>query len=325
MGSVSLKRPRSVTRSLFVWIFAACFLSSLLVHLFFLGESKSWILPGFSAASYDTIVPRTFRMKRVEIDPKTLTDTEPVIEKKEQHVPVVISQDHPENNAQSLVQGQSHVMQRPKEILPDVGIDKMVGKLPGVESLATGAPSTMPSLPETLLEPPSKADRTTLLQKKNAREDGVSGALEKAGESSDVGSSTNFSNIDDLLAGTAMLSPTTAPILMPTDLLFEYDSDALRKEAALSLSKLGDLIRRNGQASFRIEGHTDSFGSEDYNNQLSLRRAEAVKTWLIQNAGLDPRQITTAGLGKKHLLAPSTGSVAEQQLNRRVEIVITTH
>jgi hypothetical protein len=112
---------------------------------------------------------------------------------------------------------------------------------------------------------------------------------------------------------------------MPTDLLFEYDSDTLRKEASQALLKLGALIKRNAQAVFRIEGHTDSFGSESYNDQLSLRRAEAVKTWLLQNAGLDTHQITTAGLGKRHLLAPATGSVVEQQLNRRVEIVITTH
>jgi hypothetical protein len=112
---------------------------------------------------------------------------------------------------------------------------------------------------------------------------------------------------------------------MPTDLLFEYDSDILRKEASEALLKLGSLIRKNAQASFRIEGHTDSFGSESYNDHLSLRRAEAVRNWLLQNAGLDARQITTAGLGKRHLLAPSTASVTEQQINRRVEIVITTH
>ena len=324
MGSVSLKRPRAVTRSLFVWIFVACFFCSLLVHLVFLGKSRTWILPGFSAANYDTIVPRTFRMKRVEIDPKTLEDTDPIMEKKERHEPVVISQDRPASDKKTLLQDQPHVMQQPKENLPEVGVNRTVEKLPGSESMTNTALSKVPSLPETLLEPMPKVDRPALITTTKDGNQDRTGSMAQEGQASGERSSTNFSNLDELLNGTASISPTTAPILMPTDLLFEYDADSLRKEAAQSLSKLGDLIRKNGQASFRIEGHTDSFGSDDYNNQLSLRRAEAVKAWLIQNAGLNPQQITTAGLGKKHLLAPATGSVAEQQLNRRVEIVITT-
>jgi outer membrane protein OmpA-like peptidoglycan-associated protein len=110
---------------------------------------------------------------------------------------------------------------------------------------------------------------------------------------------------------------------MPTDLLFEYDSSTLKPEAAASLAKLGTLIARNSGSTFRIEGHTDSFGSDDYNNALSLRRAEEVRGWLQTTAGISPGRITTAGLGKTRLLVPATGSVLEQQLNRRVEIVIT--
>lgn len=327
MESVSLKRPQTGTRSLFVWIFVACFLCSLLVHLLFLDESRGWVLSGFSAANYDTIVPRTFRMKRVEIDPKTLSDVDPVLEKKSDHTPVMLSQDHPITDGKFENQEQLHVMQRPKEIVAEMGMDKIVGKLTETESFTSSMLSKSSSLPETLLETTTKGENPRLLPRKEEERKEISGTMEKsglAGLARGNGTATNFSNIDELLAGTGTLSTKTAPILMPTDLLFEYDSDSLRKEAAQALSKLGDLIRKNGQASFRIEGHTDSFGSDNYNDQLSLRRAEAVKTWLIQNSGLDAYQITTAGLGKKHLLAPSSGSVAEQQLNRRVEIVITT-
>jgi outer membrane protein OmpA-like peptidoglycan-associated protein len=263
-------------------------------------------------------------MKRVEIDPKILADTDPIMEKKERHEPVVVSQDRPESDKKTLLQDQPQVMQQPKENLPEVGVNRTVEKLPGSESMANTALSKVPSLPETLLEPMPKVDRPALITSTKDRSQDRAGSMAKEGQASSERSSTNFSNLDELLNGTASLSPSTAPILMPTDLLFEYDSDSLRKEAAQSLSKLGDLIRKNGRSSFRIEGHTDAFGSDNYNNQLSLRRAEAVKAWVIRNAGLDPQQITTAGLGKKHLLAPATGSVAEQQLNRRVEIVITT-
>ncbi|MCX7869786.1 MAG: OmpA family protein, partial [Terrimicrobiaceae bacterium] len=76
------------------------------------------------------------------------------------------------------------------------------------------------------------------------------------------------------------LSPKTAPILLPNDLLFDYDSDALRPQAEESLSKLATLILRNPQSRFLIEGHTDSFGSEEYNLELSARRARTVRDWL---------------------------------------------
>lgn len=132
-----------------------------------------------------------------------------------------------------------------------------------------------------------------------------------------------FSEIDDLLASSGVLKKNTAPILMPTDLLFEYDSEALKPAAAQTLTKLGSLIKKNALASFRIEGHTDSFGSDAYNNLLSLRRAEAVKNWLVASMGLDASQISTVGLGKSRLLTPASGDVQQQQLNRRVEIVIS--
>ena len=131
----------------------------------------------------------------------------------------------------------------------------------------------------------------------------------------------NFSNLDSLLSAKGPLSPKTAPILLPTDLLFDYDSAELRSQAVGSLQKLADLMMRNPNATFIIEGHTDSFGAPDYNLRLSLGRAESVKAWLGSTAGIDPARIQTRGYGMSHLLVRG-GSVEEQQLNRRVEIVI---
>jgi outer membrane protein OmpA-like peptidoglycan-associated protein len=152
---------------------------------------------------------------------------------------------------------------------------------------------------------------------------GIEGKKETENGATGEGKEPRFSSLDELLAGGEQVTPATAPILMPTDLLFEYDSSTLKPEAAASLAKLGALIARNSGSTFRIEGHTDSFGSDDYNKALSLRRAEEVRAWLQISAGISPGRITTAGLGKSRLLVPATGSVAAQQLNRRVEIVIT--
>jgi outer membrane protein OmpA-like peptidoglycan-associated protein len=84
------------------------------------------------------------------------------------------------------------------------------------------------------------------------------------------------------------------------------------------------LIQRNPQSVFKVEGHTDSFGSDQYNMDLSQRRAETVKTWLVGNMSIDPGRIQTQGFGKTRLIVPAERSVEEQQLNRRVEIVIRT-
>ena len=109
---------------------------------------------------------------------------------------------------------------------------------------------------------------------------------------------------------------------MPSDVLFGYDESFLRPEAVTSLQKLGELIRRSPEARFRIEGHTDSFGGAQYNAGLSLARAESVKNWLAQNMGIDASRIDTRGLGSAKPLVSTEGTIEQQQLNRRVEIVI---
>lgn len=131
-----------------------------------------------------------------------------------------------------------------------------------------------------------------------------------------------YSNLDDLLGGGGSMGGSTAPILMPTDLLFEYGSDQLAEGARLSLMKLGFLIQKNPNSLFVIEGHTDSFGGDEYNLELSIRRANAVVEWLRQSLRLGTDRIQAMGMGKSKPLAPVTGTVEEQGLNRRVEIKV---
>ena len=130
-----------------------------------------------------------------------------------------------------------------------------------------------------------------------------------------------FSNLDSLLSSQGPLTSKIAPILLPTDLLYDYDSATLRGQAVSSLEKLAELIQRNPNSTFIIEGHTDSFGGAEYNLQLSRARAESVKAWLVTSAGIDAARIQTRGMGMTRLLVKG-GSVESQQLNRRVEIVI---
>ena len=107
--------------------------------------------------------------------------------------------------------------------------------------------------------------------------------------------------------------------------LFDYDKADLRGDSVDDLQKLGAIIERNPGATFRIEGHTDAIGSREYNLELSQRRADAVKAWLVANLKIDPARIDTLGFGPDKLLIPADKSIDEQQPNRRVEIVIKTN
>lgn len=131
-----------------------------------------------------------------------------------------------------------------------------------------------------------------------------------------------FSNLDDLISNAGPMTKPTAQIMMPADLLFAYDRAELSASAIPSLQKLGTVIKMNPGTTIAIEGHTDAFGGDDYNQILSEKRALAVKIWLVAYAGIDPTRITTYGFGRRRLLAPGSGTIEEQQINRRVEIVI---
>jgi outer membrane protein OmpA-like peptidoglycan-associated protein len=111
---------------------------------------------------------------------------------------------------------------------------------------------------------------------------------------------------------------------MPDDQLFEYDSDVLQGSAVSQLQKLGTLIQRNPKATFTVEGYTDSFGTPGYNLDLSQRRADSVKQYLVEGMGISPAQIQTRGYGATKFRTSPNGSIDEQSSNRRVEIVVHT-
>jgi len=73
---------------------------------------------------------------------------------------------------------------------------------------------------------------------------------------------------------------------------------------------------------FLIEGHTDSVGTEESNLILSQDRATMVKMWLVREMKIPADRIETVGFGASRLIAPASGTQEEQQINRRVEIVI---
>jgi len=115
-------------------------------------------------------------------------------------------------------------------------------------------------------------------------------------------------------------------IELPGDILFDFDKWTIREDAEEILSKVGEIIRAS-QYPVAIIGHTDSKGAEAYNSELSKKRAEAVKQWLVSQAGIDPSRIETTGKGESESVAPNTNPDGSdnpegRQKNRRVEIRI---
>ena len=137
------------------------------------------------------------------------------------------------------------------------------------------------------------------------------------------GHAPGFSDLDQLLAQTGPLGSGTK-LRLPDDQLFEYDSDVLQASAITQLQKLATLIKRNPKATFTVEGYTDSFGTFEYNLNLSQRRADSVKRYLVDSMGINPAQIEALGHGATKFRTSPGGSIEEQSSNRRVEVVVHT-
>ncbi|NNE91043.1 MAG: OmpA family protein [Verrucomicrobiales bacterium] len=132
-----------------------------------------------------------------------------------------------------------------------------------------------------------------------------------------------YNTLDGLIGNTGgRLPPGEEKILMPTDILFEYNEFQLKEEARLSMLKLAYIIQTNPDAEFIIEGHTDSFGGDEFNLSLSMKRAAAVRDYLIKKLQIGSENVRVIGLGKQRPIVPVEGTIEEQALNRRVEIVV---
>jgi hypothetical protein len=107
--------------------------------------------------------------------------------------------------------------------------------------------------------------------------------------------------------------------MLPSDLLFEFNRTELRESAKIGLMKLGLLMDRNPGLYCWIEGHTDLVGGDEFNLNLSIKRAEAVRDYLVNSLRMDASKIFTCGFGRYEPIV-TTGTSEQQSANRRVEI-----
>jgi outer membrane protein OmpA-like peptidoglycan-associated protein len=110
-------------------------------------------------------------------------------------------------------------------------------------------------------------------------------------------------------------------IVNMSDVLFETDKYALRAVARERLAKIAGIVLANPDLHLVAEGHTDSVGTEAYNQQLSEQRAGSVKDYLVQQ-GIPSASVTSQGFGKSQPVASNDNAAGRQQ-NRRVELVVS--
>ena len=108
---------------------------------------------------------------------------------------------------------------------------------------------------------------------------------------------------------------------MTLETLFDFDKSTLTEADLKELQKAVAFVKKYPDANIRLDGYTDSIGTDAYNLKLSERRAAAVKDYLIKEAGVDSSKITAVGHGKADPVADNKTSAGRTK-NRRVEISI---
>ena len=123
----------------------------------------------------------------------------------------------------------------------------------------------------------------------------------------------------------ARATDTEIQIELSSDVMFDFDKSDLKPEALGSLQKVVTVMQAYPAYRCTIGGHTDGKGEKQYNQKLSERRADSVKTWLAAHGAANPT--TTQGFGDSKPIAPNTkpngsDNPEGRQKNRRVEITL---
>jgi outer membrane protein OmpA-like peptidoglycan-associated protein len=109
-------------------------------------------------------------------------------------------------------------------------------------------------------------------------------------------------------------------VTFESGLLFDFDSDRVKADAAQNLRNLASSLGEYPNTSLLIVGHTDATGTDSYNQGLSERRAQSTASYLVAQ-GVSATRLRTLGLGETEPVA-SNATEAGMQKNRRVEVAI---
>ena len=106
-------------------------------------------------------------------------------------------------------------------------------------------------------------------------------------------------------------------------ILFDKNDYHLRSDSQAQIQKMASRLAATGITHARLDGHTDNYGEDSYNEMLSLKRADIVADDWAKGANIPRSNLTTRGLGKKYPIA-SNDTAKGRAENRRVTVVIST-
>jgi outer membrane protein OmpA-like peptidoglycan-associated protein len=116
-------------------------------------------------------------------------------------------------------------------------------------------------------------------------------------------------------------------LLLSSDILFDFDKYEIKREALETLKHVNEIISKFQDSKIILEGHTDAIGNDNYNYELSVKRAKSVRNWFVQNGSVSPANLECVGHGEtqpveENSLPDGKDNPVGRQKNRRVEIVI---
>ncbi|MCK5699643.1 MAG: OmpA family protein, partial [Cyclobacteriaceae bacterium] len=105
------------------------------------------------------------------------------------------------------------------------------------------------------------------------------------------------------------------------NIFFDFDKYVLKEASFPELNRIVELINKNKGIQISVEGHTDNIGTQEYNNKLSKRRANAVVDYLVKG-GIAKDRMQSKGWGKTKPIVSNDDEIDGRELNRRVQFVI---
>jgi outer membrane protein OmpA-like peptidoglycan-associated protein len=164
-------------------------------------------------------------------------------------------------------------------------------------------------------------DRNKILMDARGREAQNAQSQAEAARNQAAAAQAQLANAQQQLADLQAKKTDRGVVVTLGDVLFDTGQATLKPGADLAMNRLATFLNANPQTKILIEGHTDSRGSDEYNEALSERRAQAVAAALTTR-GVSPDSYQTVGRGKGYPVATNDTPEGRQQ-NRRVEIVFS--
>lgn len=147
-------------------------------------------------------------------------------------------------------------------------------------------------------------------------------------EQSDSGVTEASASQDEAIEGLVVTeSEKEITIDLSSDILFDFNKSSIRSDASRALAAAEKILSKHPNTAINLEGHTDSVGSDQYNRDLSMKRASSVREWFIENSDIPARRFKLFGLGESRPVSPNANPDGSdnpdgRQKNRRVTIVV---